>query len=701
MAMLWFALNNFLVVMASIVITDLTYRGRNRWRKALVTTALFPVIVLLTVLVTGTFGRLNSPSIAAALAVVLIAALLIRFRSIGVTIVDSAAGSAGQTALNSVFFRFAISAVMGIAIGYVLANYMLQGTAFSWDDLGYHAISPARWLIDQKLSIAPLSMPAHYPLNAETLSLWFMLPFHSDAYVGLAGIFWLGLSILAFIAAGVLSGHGKETILIFAALVAASPIVMTAVRSFSGVDIAGPAMLIAALVMAPSFPVRSRSDFYTDVIFSAILAGYALGCKVSLAPACAILFCWLIYRAGSEASPGTCLNVALIFVSGILVCGSFWYLRNIFLTGNPLFPAQVALWDGPVTPDYLNKTKLISWIVSAPANWNQWRFLIAGYVDWPIQFFILSLGGYMGVFYSFFRDTNSHSKSTNDSTVLLFLSGLTLAVAFFFMPFSGTNFGTTNALKADPRFLIAPFLIGLLLLAVFVEDTKWKKLWLIIIPVVVCIPLNIDWTNFLFNLTVIGVAGFALLLLWTAGSEKLVAAFSYTNIPAFFLPALLVLAFLEPLQKGRTDEQLFQSMKNREFVGAWQYLEELPNGSVLTQIGYHGTEYYPLFGRELQNRPVKVDQDGVELDGLHILWRQDPEKARLVFGQNNSISPLYFAYVHNLIESQVQYILVRKAPDQTRWSELRNVLKSSDRAVNLYSDSNNEIYGLDSREERK
>ena len=198
----------------------------------------------------------------------------------------------------------------------------------------------------------------------------------------------------------------------------------------------------------------------------------------------------------------------------------------------------------------------------------------------------------------------------------------------------------------------------------------------------------------------IGIAGFFVLVSRMAGPARLATVFSYTNLPVFFLFAFLVLAFHEPVQKRRTDVQLAQSMKNREFVNAWQYLEALPVGSVLTQIGYRGTEYYPLFGRELQHRPLLVDQDGIVSDELYVMWQRNPENARLIFGGSASVSPLYLSFVQNLIESRVQYILVRKAPYQRGWSERRNVLRSSDRAVNVFSDSNNEIYKLDGLPDR-
>ena len=74
-----------------------------------------------------------------------------------------------------------------------------------------------------------------------------------------------------------------------------------------------------------------------------------------------------------------CGKVGLIFVTGWLATGAFWYLRNTLRTGNPLFPAKFLWWDG-----YLfSNTRLIEFarvygfkktVVDALKHYTDWPF---------------------------------------------------------------------------------------------------------------------------------------------------------------------------------------------------------------------------------------------------------------------------------------------------------------------------------------
>ena len=69
----------------------------------------------------------------------------------------------------------------------------------------------------------------------------------------------------------------------------------------------------------------------------------------------------------------------MIFVTGWLATGAFWYLRNTLRTGNPLFPAKFLWWDG-----YLfSNTRLIEFarvygfkktVVDALKHYTDWPF---------------------------------------------------------------------------------------------------------------------------------------------------------------------------------------------------------------------------------------------------------------------------------------------------------------------------------------
>jgi hypothetical protein len=689
--MLWFTLNNVLAAVTALFVTDVTHRGRHPLHKGLAAVAMFPVVTLLAILLAGALGRLGNLTIAIILASCLAALSVLRWRSGG--------GARTGVSVGPAFDRrrwvtLAIAAVVTFGAVLALARFVLPGTAFGWDDFSYHAPIPAYWLLEQGLAMPPATPAAHYPLNAEAFSLWFMLPFHSDAYAWLAGYFWLGLGLYAVVTVGIVARRGVLTAPLVAVLLFGSPLVANAVRTFSAADVAGPAMFVAALVMLLQFEPRSARQYYADVFFAAVFAGYALGCKIMFAPACLVLFCWIVIGPGIALTPTRRVGIAALFVAGISVCASFWYLRNVVLTGNPLFPAEALFWDGPWSSAYLTSKKLSTWIVASPTDWRQWRFLVSGYTDWPLQFFAASLAGYFGALYLVAR-----AKPAGDADraflLLLLLTGGALAATFPFLPFSGANAGAGSGLKADPRFLIGPYLIGLLLLSDVAARARGGAAWLAILALLVLLPLDIAADKFMVNVAAMCAAvGFvfaaryvdrARVGMWCARSVMLVVLSA----------ACLALSLAEPALHRRTADAMTQSIRSGHSGKAWAYLERLPGGAKVAQLGYNGYEYYPLFGRDLQHVPIWVDENGTAVGPLHRAWREDPDDLRALY---DGLARSHFdraAYIDNLLDTGVEYVVVRRYPGQAGWFERREILGASRRAVRVYADGQNEIYRLD------
>jgi len=76
-----------------------------------------------------------------------------------------------------------------------------------------------------------------------------------------------------------------------------------------------------------------------DAAYAGLLAGLAVGTKVSMAPAAVILALWFLFpRQGSNLRlPGRAALV-VVFTIGAALTGLFWYARNVVWTGNPLSP---------------------------------------------------------------------------------------------------------------------------------------------------------------------------------------------------------------------------------------------------------------------------------------------------------------------------------------------------------------------------
>jgi hypothetical protein len=81
------------------------------------------------------------------------------------------------------------------------------------------------------------------------------------------------------------------------------------------------------------------------VALSGLMAGYAASTKyLSLVSFLIVLFLLLIYLLRNKIEIGNFLKIVFIFGLSAGAVMSLWYLRNIFWTGNPVYPL---VWGGP------------------------------------------------------------------------------------------------------------------------------------------------------------------------------------------------------------------------------------------------------------------------------------------------------------------------------------------------------------------
>jgi hypothetical protein len=222
-------------------------------------------------------------------------------------------------------------------------SFITSGTGYFIDDFGYHTVAVASWIQHGAFRQIMPQYEAYFPLNAELLSGWFALPFHHDAMVGLAGLVWLALAAVSAAGLARLAGGGTTAGLITAAAVLASTPLVWQTRTFSACDLAGSASLLAAAYFTASSTRTQRLD---QAIVAGLLVGLALGAKPTfLPPAC--LLC--LYPLRAPMGRRSRLKFTATMFASAAVLGSVWYLRNWINTGNPLFPAEVGPFAGPLT----------------------------------------------------------------------------------------------------------------------------------------------------------------------------------------------------------------------------------------------------------------------------------------------------------------------------------------------------------------
>ncbi len=216
-----------------------------------------------------------------------------------------------------------------------------------YDTLSYHLHAPATWMHDRRLEIVPAVFgdpaPAYAPGNLE-LWFWFLLaPVRSDALAGMGQLPFAALAVVA-VAATVREAGGARSAALAAGLAfllvpeiwRQAPTAMT--------DLGMAALLLSSL----PFAVRlSRSVATGDLLTCAAALGLGLGTKtvaIILVLPFALVAVLAVRRGSRRASAagGRAPQAGAIaaVTSVLFATGGFWYARNVWLTGNPIYPVS-------------------------------------------------------------------------------------------------------------------------------------------------------------------------------------------------------------------------------------------------------------------------------------------------------------------------------------------------------------------------
>lgn len=693
MGELIFVVNNLLAVLVAFLAAEVFMKGREAWRRVLAVTAGFPVIVVSVVLILGSVGKLTAVS-----AMVLLGATASvlgiarwRCRSKAGQIAHETLTKSEYGTTQKIEYTMCLVLLAGL-MGLLAGRFFLHGVYFKHDDLSYHAPPVARWLTEGRLSLAPFGYHAYYPFNTEILSLWFMLPLRSDAYVSLAGLYWL---ILLVVAAAVLcsgQGYSKSIALLTGVLLLCSTMIRGWAKSFAAVDVAGAATVLAAVAFAvPSLGETSGRRRVVDAGYCGLLAGLATGCKMSLAPAAIIIFLWLIVGERKSLKLSSRLAMVAIFVVGGAAMSGYWYLRNLFLTGNPVFPAEFGPFAGPLGSEQQYRTELISWIVASPADLQQWKYILSKVIRWPFGLFILCAMGYAAAIGSALGRKFSTNRQEFFAKSALLTAGLILLALYPLTPFSGTFNAPDAKLFVERRYLIPPFAIGMVLFSQLIAGRGRRgRLFCILAVVGAVLPWGgSSSVNAAFNAAVLAGGG-CILYSW----DKLRRLFFL--IPARRLVLLMCLAagliglaLCRSHQKQLTDGRIYNYGDEVRPIGAgWAALEMLPKGSRVSWFGPTAYQYYPIFGRWLQLVPRRVNADGSSYEHLHLRWLRDPKSttwwAKRKVGDLSKLT-------ENLLENKIDYVFVTKW-NSDEWPVQQNILAESGKAKRIYDDGYSAIW---------
>lgn len=255
-------------------------------------------------------------------------------------------------------WALAAAAAGGFAV-FVL-GFVLDQRAVALDDIDamtFHLPQSGRWLqtgsLWQNDGLAPGWAFGQYPNTGDVFHMASMLPWSSDALVRFVNYPFGLLTIVALYATGVELGVRRSSSVLFAVLVAAIPTSTVITLNFGMTDV----VALAGLAVGVLFGVRhARTEARADLVLAAAGLGLALGTKwYGLSCAAVLVLVWAVARLRAGRGLPLVVRQTALVAGVILVCGGIWLLRNLVISGNPVYPVVVGVggltvFDAPADP---------------------------------------------------------------------------------------------------------------------------------------------------------------------------------------------------------------------------------------------------------------------------------------------------------------------------------------------------------------
>ncbi len=516
-----------------------------------------------------------------------------------------------------------VAPLAAIAAGAAWAwPHLFEGTRlWVWDDYTYHMVYPALWLREHAIAaVAPaqaFTMQAWYPLSASLVATWFMVPLagardEALAWVSLTGLLYAGIVAAG---AGALCGRlgcRRGAWAVPVVLFTTSHRTAIMAGSFSDADLAQAASLFGALVFAvPRGDAETARAVRVDGWYAGLLTGLALGVKISAAaPAVVVLLAMAlrVRACGTHVAERVrgVAAVGLVFAGSWVATGVYWYARNAFHTGNPVYPAAFLRWPGTTFPE----TTLLEYAhrYGAPRAVAD-AFGI--YMNWPRFHASLAIAGLVGLAAWLVGRRSSLTRAQR------FFAYTTLAVAAaVLVPLPAAPYSAGNSLTFraglvhwdSMRYVAVLFFLGWAALGVLVDGgagaSRWRTLAAALIAAVCVMTSGVPW--FVLPGVAVGAVVCAVVLARRpprAPTEVRPRPFA---AGVALVAALMALVVWWHGAKATAGGAAFYG--EPLFGAAAAVLDRQPAG---TRVAVFGDQWiYPAFGDRLHLQPVRLDRDG-------------------------------------------------------------------------------------------
>ncbi len=556
----------------------------------------------------------------------------------------------------------------------------------------YHLYFAARWWKAGRLFLvaAPFGENAatYFPANGDLWFTWLMVSWGGDRLARIGQAPFLILAAVAVWGIARRLGASRNSTLVAACwFVTSTPLLIFSFEA--NVDSIFVAGYLAAVFFFLSY--LQNDGGVQALVLGGLSAGIALGTKpvgvVFIPPLLLLVLGVITARAGSVRKG---LVLGLVMLLGVVLTSGFWYGRNLVLTGNPLYPLNLAVFGKTILYGWYGRDAMQFSPYYLPLG--EWRALVDTLLAvLDPRLVPLWLAALVGAWA--FR---SDGRGSTDRWVwaMSLLAVLNVTLWWVCIPYRTQQRFLLQAvgLAAIPlarlldrgvwlaRGAMALLAIHLLTpqpwpVALRQEDIPWDLSRLI--PNVVPAPVRLfrlveqsgQWSLDL-------VAAANLLFLLGAGCCALVAAWAGTRSPAatgerlrnqgLALVAILGMVSLEALETGAVgaDPRALVYPGFPDFYQGWQNLESR-SGPTGARVAYAGTNIpFYLMGGGLRNEVSYVNID------RHRDWLlHDYHRAAIARGEPtwpssrpgwDRASPDFSAWMANLRALGIQLVVVTR-----------------------------------------
>jgi hypothetical protein len=265
---------------------------------------------------------------------------------------------------------------------------------YDWDGLYYHLPAIHEWVKAGRVSFTG-HMPnipfVNFPMAVELNTFFAHHLLGTSRLVNACNLWYWPLAFMALVViAGRLGARGVWRWVAGAMLAGVPVFVSQSVSCY--IDPGFGAAVMASMAAALVFVFGGGRSGWWNAVLLGVVAGLALGAKGTGLPFAAVLVFVAVAGAlwvrGLGAWKTVCARAGVV-AAIVIVVGGYWYVRNMALTGNPIFPIRLSIGEKIIIDGWdhneFNNANLPDWLRERPApirmfvSWTQPDAPINGY----------------------------------------------------------------------------------------------------------------------------------------------------------------------------------------------------------------------------------------------------------------------------------------------------------------------------------